>query len=1080
MKLTPVKIALRSLLFHGKESIYQIAIISILTAIICGSLLTGYSVRSSLKRNLEEKRGAADILISSGIRYFDASLAGRFTEKSGFKCAAIIETNGFCRNFSSGETALDIKINGVDTTFFSLHHLTAQVIKRGSVLVNESLARKLNLNPGDEVILGFSSINPLPSNVPFAPKEDAIKSLVFRVSQIISSDEGGNFSLGSTQSQPLNIFVNIEELEDYAIAHPKANRLLVSVKKNYDNSLLFKYFQQVLTPDDIGLSVRKSQRTGEPEIKSDRIFIDSALVNEIVSLFPSGSPLITYLGNSFDVKLKSTPYSFIAALPSDLLPGIKDDEIIVGRWLAEDLDASPGDTMTLTWFDPGSGKTLRESSTYFVIHSIAENDFMYSDPALMPEFPGISGSTTCSSWDAGVSLNMKKIRKKDEDYWTTFKGTPKAFINYDSGRKLWGNNFGPATEIRFDAGEDTSMIIDKLTGNINPSIAGFSMTDLRTRNTKASSEGVDFGMLFMSLSFFIIVSCIILLSMALKLFLDTRKDEIRTYHAIGFGNRKISSLIFYESFLISVGGALLGSLLGYLVNILIIKALNSIWTGAVQTDTLLPGFNIIPLLTGLTAAIFISAFLIIIRLKYFLKYLAKGSKEIYKHVVYSKGQIPIIFSLLISITLLVLSFIFRNSSTILAFAGGTLLFLVMIMLAYRFFTRRRNLASDYSGLYYKYYPSRAVTPIIFLAAGIFAVMITGANHQVVSEKMELPKGGTGGFLLWAESALPVGYDLNSKEGRSEFGFTEEDLDRMTFVQAGKLRGDDASCLNITHVTVPPIIGIDPDKFMEKGSFSFASSLKLPKNKNPWSLLNENPGDNIIYGIADQTVLEWGLQIKTGDTLKFVSENGQLLDIVICGGLKSSVFQGHLLIGRRSFEKHFPSVAGSSVFLVDGNREMTEFYKSTIEERMSVYGISVEPALERLASFFRVTNTYLDVFMMMGVLGMILGVAGLGFMLVRNFNSRKREFALMIASGYTVKRVRKLLLKDHLLILFWGLLTGSLSSIFATWPSVLSGADLPWSLLVTMLVLILATGYLVLSASVSVVNRKNIIVYLKRE
>jgi hypothetical protein len=435
---------------------------------------------------------------------------------------------------------------------------------------------------------------------------------------------------------------------------------------------------------------------------------------------------------------------------------------------------------------------------------------------------------------------------------------------------------------------------------------------------------------------------------------------------------------------------------------------------------------------------------------------------------------------LISISLLALSVIFRNSSTILAFGGGTLLFLAMILVAYRFFTRRRSLASDYSELYYCYYPSRAVTPIIFLAAGIFAVMITGTNHQVVSEKMALPKGGTGGFLLWVESALPVSYDLNSKEGRSEFGFIEEDLDRMTFVQAGKLRGDDASCLNITHVTAPPILGIDPDKFIEKGSFSFASSLKLPKNKNPWSLLNETPGDNLIYGIADQTVLQWGLQIKTGDTIKFVSENGQLLDIVICAGLKSSVFQGHLLIGRRSFEKHFPSIAGSSVFLVDGKRELADLYKSTIVERLSGYGVSVEPTLDRLASFFRVTNTYLDVFMMMGVLGMILGVAGLGFILIRNFNSRKKEFALMMASGYTVKRIRKLLLKDHFLILVWGLLTGSLSSGCATWPSVVSGADLPWGLFITMLVLIFATGYLVLSASVSLVNSKNIIVYLKRE
>ncbi len=843
--------------------------------------------------------------------------------------------------------------------------------------------------------------------------------------------------------------------------------------------MIFKYFQEILTPADIGLSVRKSQRTGESELISDRIFIDSAIVHEIAGIFPTSEPFITYLGNSFDVRSKSTPYSFITALPSAFIPGVKDNEIVIGRWLAEDLEAFPGDTMNMTWFDPGAGKTLRENSAQFVIKSIAENDFKYSDPSLMPEFPGISGSTTCSSWDAGVTLNLKKIRQKDEDYWTNYNGTPKAFINYESGRRLWGNNFGPATAIRFIA-EDTSMIIEKLTGEINPSTAGFSLTDLKTRNVRASSEGVDFGMLFLSLSFFIILSCIILLSMALKLFLDTRKDEIRTYHALGFRNGKITRLVFYEAFLISISGAILGSFLGYLVNMLIINALNGVWTGAVQTDTLLPGFNLLPLLSGFVVAIIISGFLIIIRLRYFLKELEKGRIETYKHSVSGESHIVIILSFLLSITLLVLSVIYRNSSTILAFTGGTFLFLTLISAAYRFFTGRRGRSSGNSGLYYSYYPSRAVTPIIFLSAGIFAVMITGANRQVVSEKMSLPKGGTGGFLIWAESALPVNYDLNSKEGRAEFGFDEDELNDLTFIQAKKLSGDDASCLNITHVTAPPILGMDPDPFIEKGSFSFASALKMAKNINPWSLLNETPGDNIIYGIADQTVLQWGLKIKTGDTLKYVSENGQPLNIIICAGLKSSVFQGHLLVGKRSFEKHFPSVAGNSVFLVDGKRELADLYRDVLTERLSGYGISVEPALERLASFFRVTNTYLDVFMMMGVLGMILGVAGLGFILIRNFNSRKKEFALMIATGYTVRRIRKLLLKDHFLILAWGLLTGALSALCATWPSVLSGTEMPWGLFITMLLLIFSIGYIVLAVSVSLVNRKNLIVFLKRE
>ncbi len=136
--------------------------------------------------------------------------------------------------------------------------------------------------------------------------------------------------------------MNIEDLEDNNIAHHKANRLLVRNEKDYDNSQIYKYFQEVLTPADIGLSVRKSQRTGEAELISERIFIDSAIVHEIVRMFPASAPIITYLGNSFDVKSKSTPYSFITALPSSLLPGLQDNEIVIGRWLADDLDAGTG------------------------------------------------------------------------------------------------------------------------------------------------------------------------------------------------------------------------------------------------------------------------------------------------------------------------------------------------------------------------------------------------------------------------------------------------------------------------------------------------------------------------------------------------------------------------------------------------------------------------------------------------------------------------------------------------------------------------------------------------------------------
>lgn len=1079
MKLKLFIIALKSLSFHLKDSIYQAAIVTVLTAIICGSLLTGHSVRRSLMLNLAEKTGSADLLISSGLRYFNASIAERFHDVSGLLSAAIVETQGYCTNYSSGETALNIKIYGVDSTFFKFHSLQIHSIEKGSAVVNENLARKINLSPGDEIILNFSGIDPLPSNAPFATAENEKSSGVFLVKQIIAGPEGGNFSLGSSQTQPYNIFINPGDLETDATPNIRANRMLIRDDEQNSGSHINEYLKKVLRPDDIGLTVRLSERTQETELISDRIFMDSALVRAVSGLVPGTEPVMTYLINSFDINGKSTPYSFISALSSPITDDLEDDEIIVSGWLAEDLDARPGDTLHLSWFDPVGGKSLKESGATFRIKQVLAADFRYLDPSLMPEFPGISGSTTCTSWDAGVPLDMKRIRKKDEDYWTDYKGTPKAFISYRSGLRLWGNNFGQATAIRFRTG-DPETIRERLAGSIEPPVAGFSVTDLRIRNKNAYTRGVDFGMLFISLSFFILLSCVILLSMALKLFLDSRKMEIRTYYSIGFTNVKIRTLLFYETLFTAMAGVIAGSLLGYLVNYMIISALNSVWIGAVQTDTLVPSFSVLPVVSAFSSALIISIAVVLIRLKYFLKELSHGSREIFRNVHAERSMkiLPVIF--LPSLALLVLSAIFSSSSTVLAFGGGILLFAGMVFTAYLNFVRRSRRPGDQSGKYYSHYPLKAITPIIFLAAGIFAVIITGTNRQVITGKMLQRSGGTGGYLLWAETALPVVPDLNSSRGKSEFGLDGDEMKDISFAQARKLSGDDASCLNIAYVEAPPLLGIDPGPIIERGSFSFATRLRNEKAKSPWSLLDEIPAENVIYGIADQTVLQWGLKKKTGDTLKYVSENGQQLNIVICGGLKSSVFQGHLIIGKQAFEKYFPSVEGYSVFLVDGDGKMADLYRETLKERFTGYGISVEPADEKLASFFSVTNTYLEVFMMMGIFGMILGVAGLGFMLLRNFNSRKREFALMIASGYTVNRIRKLLLRDHLLILLWGLTTGTVSAIASTWPSVAGGSSISWGMFLTMLFLILLTGYLVLHVSVNSVDRQDLILRLKGE
>ena len=1075
----------RSIMFYRKDAVNQVIIVALLAAIITGSFFTGHSVRASLRKSAAEKIGNTRIVINAGLRFFDASLAQRITGETQEKTASILETDGYCQNFSTGVTALNTKIYGITDDFWSFHEFSPVKLPSGTVAVNSTLASHLGISAGDEIIIKFRDVDPIPSNAPFAPsKTDDDASLVMKVGTVLNPDQKSNFSLGISQIVPMNVFINLSDLDNNKSASFRANRLLVQNSGDHQVSFFSDALSRILSPSDIGLTVRKSLKTGETELISDRIFIDSAIVEDIRSEISSAAPVITYLGNNFQVDGRSAPYSFVTAFYNR---DIGESEIEINKWLADDLDAGTGDTLTMTWYVQGFNNLLEEKSKDFLISDILPDDHLYADPLLMPEFPGISGKTTCSGWDAGIPLLLENIRDKDEEYWNDYKGTPKAFINYSTGRKLWGNIFGTATAIRFPETENPEEIINRLTGTLEPSKTGFTITDINKKVKKATGESVDFSTLFLSLAIFIIVSCLILLSLAVSMFFDSRKVQVRTYFSLGFRNRRIRNILLSETVIISAAGAFTGVFMGYVLNILIIKALNSVWHGAVQTNTLSADFNYLPLLAGFVSTMIISSFLLLIKSGKFLRSLSmKETGELKGHSP-NLNFVLFLSSSFIFVFMIVLSFLVKGNATIFSFAAGTFLFIILVLALRQYYIRRKETSSasgklkrNFEKQFYSFHPAHAITPVIFIAAGIFAVIITGANRQVISDKMLLPSGGTGGYLLWAESAVPVKENLVSPEGRREFGLDESDLEDLVLTQAKRLPGDDASCLNLNHVTAPSILGIDTDAFISKGSFSFASQLKGSEDRNPWSLLKEKPASNTIYGIADQTVLEWGLKLKTGDTLIYVGENGQPLNIVICAGLKSSVFQGYLLIGSRNFGLYFPSVSGNSIFLAEGDPELSDYYIETLSERLSGYGLSIEPASRKLASFFVVTNTYLDVFTVLGALGLVLGVIGLGFILIRNFNQRKREFALMMATGYTNRQIKSRILNDQMIILIYGVITGSLSGLTATMQSLRSGSEIPWFIIMTMIILILAAGFMTIFFSVRTVRSTSLVTQLRKE
>ncbi|HBC78406.1 MAG TPA: hypothetical protein DCZ51_07240, partial [Bacteroidales bacterium] len=207
MKLKVFHIVARSISYNLKNAVYQASIILLLAAVITGSLLTGKSVRKSLRQTSLEKLGNTGILISSGIRYFDPSLAERISSETGLKTTGLLELDGYCQHFSSGQTASRIKIYGITDDFFSFQGHPGLVVNKGEIAVNERLADYLGIKTGDELIIRFNSISSIPADAPFSPGKGATASMVLKTGAIFTSANSGNFSLGITQITPMNIFI---------------------------------------------------------------------------------------------------------------------------------------------------------------------------------------------------------------------------------------------------------------------------------------------------------------------------------------------------------------------------------------------------------------------------------------------------------------------------------------------------------------------------------------------------------------------------------------------------------------------------------------------------------------------------------------------------------------------------------------------------------------------------------------------------------------------------------------------------------------------------------------------------------
>jgi hypothetical protein len=403
---------------------------------------------------------------------------------------------------------------------------------------------------------------------------------------------------------------------------------------------------------------------------------------------------------------------------------------------------------------------------------------------------------------------------------------------------------------------------------------------------------------------------------------------------------------------------------------------------------------------------------------------------------------------------------------------------------------------------------RSLATVALLACGAFLIVSIGVFRLDANRDATKRDSGTGGFALIGESTMPVVQDLNTRSGREFFGLDAKDLAGVDVVPFRVRAGDEASCLNLNRAQMPRLLGVRPE--LLAGRFTFASVAKGLDRRSGWELLHSSSGHEEalrdespianrqsprdqslptptaagieeIPAIGDANAIEWALGNKLGDTIDFTDEQGRAFKVRLVGAVANSILQGSLLIDEAAFVKRFPGESGYRMFLIDAPPNAAPQVSATLSRALQDVGLELTPTVERLNAFNAVQNTYLGTFQVLGGLGLLLGSAGLGVVVLRNVLERRGELGLLLAVGFRRRALQRLVLSEHGALLGLGLGIGIAAAAVAVLPAIISpGTQLPYGSLALTLAAVLLNGLLWTWLATGYALRGNLLAALRNE
>jgi putative ABC transport system permease protein len=1091
----------RGVFYYWRTNVAVVLGVATAVAVLAGALLVGDSVRGSLRDLVLERIGRTDrAVVSSG--FFREALADELARDGGVTAATpLFAVEGTVSEQVSSRRASRVLVYGVDDRFWRFHDVGGVGGPSGrDALVSPALAADLGATVDSTVLVRIERPSAIPIESLHGRKEDAGRTLRLDVRAILAPADLGEFSLRPQQGAVRAIFVPLARIQQDLDLRGRVNTLLVSGGGGGGAASLDALVRARFALEDVGLTTRV---VGDAvAVESAAGLIDAPRVQAIESAVQAtgiqSQAVLTYLANVMRSGERTIPYSLVTAIDLRAIgvgaeaaqPRAGKPPIVINDWAARDLAVKPGDPLTLEYFlweDPGRLITRAADFTVAAVVPIAG---AAADRDLAPVYPGISEAATFSDWDPPFPVDLKRVRKIDEDYWDQYRTTPKAFVPIDVGQSLWRSRYGDRTAVRLRApegaspAETTARFTTGLRTAIDPLAMGLSIVDVRASGLAASRGATDFGEYFTYFSFFLVAAALLLAVLFFRLAVEQRAREVGLLRAVGFSTPRVRRLFAAEGLVLALAGAAIGAAGAVAYAGAMMYALRTWWIGAVATTSLT--LHVSPLSLGAGVAATLVAAMVCIW--WTLRRLAKitersllageivaddaGAAGVPGKAGRRRSAWAAIAFAILGVAMVGATAAGAIDQTAGFFGAGTFVLVACLCLAAA--TLRRPPRSLISGHGWPavarlglrnaaHRPGRSVLAIGVIASAAFILIAVDAFHKEAPSTTDR-RSGVGGYSLLVDLLMPIAHDPNSREGRDAIGLADVPVDQIALEPFRVRRGDDASCLNLYEPRDPRILGVRRS-FIDSGRFAFQGSIAATdaERANPWLLLNGGGGaDDPVPVIADANSMSYVLHKALGDVI-VVDRGGRPLRLRLVAALSDSLFQGELLMSDEHFRRIFPDEDGYRFLLIEAPADRAGEVASAIEQGAGDLGADAVPTLERLAEFHAVENTYLSTFKTLGGLGLLVGTIGLAAVLLRNVLERRRELALLGAAGYRRGHIFAIVLAENVLLLGWGLAVGALSAAVAIAPVALErGGQLPAATSAATLVIAVFAGGLLSS------------------